>query len=168
MKIARVGAGGIALSVMLLGAGAGAADAVNWVPFRTSSNPLGKTHNGTTVWTYGDWEVLRTSTGDKSHGSPRIRTTNPSGYKGYVTMVTATNSGLCYAPEYTSRSQPYYDYQRVDTYHTNSNSYVLKHTYTNLASSGNFARGRFYATVDVPNRPDPQSGAAFSYTGKPY
>lgn len=122
----------------------------------SSSRPVNVWRDGNLQGSsYGDWRVADRTSGTRSIGRGHIKDVRPGGDSIYYHMITQYNAGICYQPEYTSCSSPWYDYTTVNSIHTNSNLWVFDEVTTGVHANGDFARARFKSCVDRRLQPDP-------------
>lgn len=140
-----------------------------WEKVRTSSNLLAvymdNQRRGDAVINY---RLANLSTGLRSQSAWKLKDTRQDGNLVHGAMTTMENTGLCYAPQYTSCSQQYYKGGAAETPGwggvTRSNWMYI---HTGVAQEGTFARLSGKMCVTQAYWPDHCDGYAVS-TGWQY
>lgn len=138
-----------------------------WVNWNSSSNPLSASGYGSTAKGYGKWRVVDNSQGTRSYTSGYYWYSNADNHKKYGWMMTQSNSGICYAPEYTSCTASFYNYTSNESTHSNVTGGQWLDFSTKVDPSGSTARAQERVCLDVPVRSDPCSGTTYTQ-GEPY
>ena len=136
--------------------------------WNSAGNPLIATGYGSTVQAYGKWRIADGSNGTGSFLDSYTYLYNADNHKKYATEDTLVNAGICFAPEYTSCQQSYYEYQYTETNHSNaSGTWDWLYANTGLPATADYARAAAKACIDVPFRTDPCAGPSYT-TGSQY
>ncbi|GAB1640189.1 hypothetical protein [Krasilnikovia sp. MM14-A1259] len=177
MNILKFARGRVGTAILTVAAGAALASAAaspalaatkgTWVNWNSSSAPLTVKGYGSTAKGYGKWRVVDNSQGTRSYTSGYYWYANADNHKKYGAMVSQSNAGVCYAPQYTSCTAAYYNAGSAESTHSNVTGGQWLDFSTAAAFNGNYARAAEQVCLDVPFRSDPCSG--YTYTqGEPY
>lgn len=159
-----------AIAVLAVGVLPAAAEALGeervW---NTQSNPLKVTGKGSTGYAYGKWKVANTSNGTRSIVMSYSKLNNADDHEVYVELETQVNAGYCVqASKYMSCTKKYWNHDSVETKHHDNRSYTYKSASTGVSDDADYARGKVRARLDIPYRPDAETGWSFTDGGDKY
>lgn len=122
------------------------------------SDPLTVTGYSSTGEAYGNWRVSDGGDGTRARTNARMRIDNADNHTVYVTVETWDNTGVCFAPEYTSCTQDWFYYSSAEAGRNNSYSWDWYGASTGVDQTASYARGHARVHLDIPWRPDPDAG----------
>lgn len=119
---------------------------------------------------YGYWNIGTTSNGTRSRAYGYLKDNHKNGHNVFFELFTQTNSGICFAPQYTECSSKYYTYDKQfsefnkETWNGDYWSHKL-YASTGVSSGGNYARASM--RVGESNKgPDLHSGPTLTKGNK--
>lgn len=105
---------------------------------------------------YGNFYISTGTDGTRARSAVSMKVT-PGGENlaGYVEYQLLDSSGICFAPEYTSCSQSFYNDASGWTGNQRNNFWAVFPIYLRIDPTASSYRGKFRAKLDVAWRPDP-------------
>lgn len=154
-----------AVAVLILMGYSSSALALSW---NSAATPLTVTGYGSTGKGHGTWTISTGTDGTRYRTSASLYLINADNHKVYAKTSNYSNSGVCFAPDYTSCQQSFYLHNTSETTH-----YNVAKTWKTFSSSAavngtaDYHRAAINVKLDVPWKADPSSGATWT-TGIKY